>query len=176
MIFISTRTISIILCYTKLKKGDKKMKTGFTLIELLVVVLIIGILSAVALPQYQKAVYKAKMANAVQVAVAIRKAEEIYYMANGTYLPNTLDGLDVDFSLEREGEFLHTPEAFFDIMQGPVPRIDTWFCPGSPTYNHCLQNRIAGIYVWFAESEKPNEIVCQGFTPLGQQLCKSVRF
>lgn len=152
------------------------MKKGFTLIELLVVILIIGILSAVALPQYQKAVYKTKLANAVQIAAAIRKAEETYYMANGTYLPNTLDGLDIDFTLEREGEFLHSPEAFFDIMQGTLPRIDIWFCPGEPTYQDCLKNRIAGIHVWFSESEKPNQITCSALTPTGRSLCKSVGY
>lgn len=152
------------------------MKKGFTLIELLVVVLIIGILSAVALPQYQKAVYKTKLANAVQIAAAIRKAEETYYMANGKYLPNTLDGLDIDFTLEREGEFLHSPEAFFDIMQGTLPRIDIWFCPGSSTYQDCLKNSIAGVNVWFSESEKPNQITCNSHSQMGKNLCKSLRY
>lgn len=69
---------------------------GFTLIELLVVVLIIGILAAVALPQYEKAVKKSKLAKAIALIKPFADAEELYYMANGKYTPSAED-LDIDF-------------------------------------------------------------------------------
>ena len=71
------------------------MKKGFTLIELLVVVLIIGILAAVAVPQYQLAVEKTRAAEAVVNVKALAEAAELYYLANGEY-PFHSENLDQD--------------------------------------------------------------------------------
>ena len=70
------------------------MKQGFTLIELLVVVLIIGILSSVALPQYTKAVEKARATEAIQLLGDMATAEQIYQMGMGNYT-NDLSMLDL---------------------------------------------------------------------------------
>ncbi len=60
------------------------MKRGFTLIELLVVVLIIGILSSVALPQYTTAVEKARVTEVLQNISTMEKQIELYLLENGT--------------------------------------------------------------------------------------------
>lgn len=70
------------------------MKQGFTLIELLVVVLIIGILSSVALPQYTKAVEKARATEAIQLLGDMATAQQIYQMGMGVYT-NDLSMLDL---------------------------------------------------------------------------------
>ena len=67
-----------------------KTKQGFTLIELLVVVLIIGILSSVALPQYTKAVEKARATEAIQTAATLTRAIDIWLMENGVFPADTI--------------------------------------------------------------------------------------
>lgn len=70
---------------------------GFTLIELLVVVLIIGILAAIALPQYEKAVEKSRVAIIYPVVKTLAEAEKSYYLANGSYTCD-FSQLDISFN------------------------------------------------------------------------------
>ena len=100
---------------TTVQKEDSRQKPSgmtpsfnngaFTLIELLVVVLIIGILAAVAVPQYQRAVYKARAAEAVIILKALVQAEEAYFLANGMYT-NSIENLDISIQKAKNTLFL----------------------------------------------------------------------
>ena len=94
--------------------SGRKTRAGFTLIELLVVVLIIGILAAVALPQYTKAVEKSRWMEAITNTKAIGLALERYLLANpGDYTTDmsALDisvGTPIDSSRVLAGKFRYT--------------------------------------------------------------------
>lgn len=94
-------------------------KKGFTLIELLVVVLMIGVLTSIALPQYRKAMNRARVAEAMQILPALYESFERWMLANdvrwgihgsnqlvdaadNTVHTPTLEALDIEFSEVRE--------------------------------------------------------------------------
>ncbi|MDD7579022.1 MAG: type II secretion system protein [Elusimicrobia bacterium] len=86
-----------------------KANAGFTLIELLVVVLIIGILSSVALPQYTKAVEKSRATEAIQNMSLLKKQIDLYILSNGypstgaVRYPDFAD-VTLPFTLENNGD------------------------------------------------------------------------
>ncbi|MBQ3667513.1 MAG: prepilin-type N-terminal cleavage/methylation domain-containing protein [Elusimicrobiaceae bacterium] len=99
---------------------------GFTLIELLVVVLIIGVLVAVALPQYQKAVLKSRFSSLMPLAKALSDSEEIYYMNHGMYtdddakLDITSNNVEADITLGNEDQHKYVLLTRSDIKNNLV--------------------------------------------------------
>ncbi len=108
-------------------RGEGNNQRGFTLIELLVVVLIIGLLAAGALPQYQKAVDKARGREFLTVLSKVNQAVKRCYLEKGALSSCTLKNLDIEipnfknftFSLgdtEGKAELRCITVGFYPIM------------------------------------------------------------
>ncbi|MGN0024616.1 MAG: type IV pilin protein [Candidatus Avelusimicrobium sp.] len=106
-------------------------KKGFTLIELLVVVLIIGILSSVALPQYQKAVFKSRTAEAWVNLKNLNMAGTAYCLEN----PNSVGSIqDLSIDLAESKNFFYNgsircPSPVFSAYYVNNPQVTLWLNP-----------------------------------------------
>ena len=163
-----------------------KNNKAFTLILLFIVVLFIGILSAVALPQYKLATVKARLATIRPLLASIKQAEEAYYLANEEYT-NQWDLLDIDLSACPNTYSVSTAdvrECNKHFLVDPIEseqklNIRASYCPNArrgttKDWTYCRAEDDFLFEVWLTHSAYPNKITCTGKTNLGKALCNSL--
>ncbi len=143
---------------------------GFTLIELLVVVLIIGILSAIALPQYEMAVAKTRASQILVRMNALKTGVVSYFLANGVY-PEDVTLLDVDLysNAKRVGKT--------DISQVETHVGVEWKDSSQCAVNKdgaigCSLTKPKGAYFYTFVQE--GIIYCRGRNDFETKLCKTL--
>lgn len=145
------------------------MKKGFTLIELLVVVLIIGILSSVALPQYQTAVDKARFSTLMALTKAVKTDQEVFFLANGFY---STDFNELGASLPSGWTVSPTGVSAEDTRQ--VISISN----SSYVYaRHKQDYPPMNSFLMYYDNTRPGEIHCYAYSTdgeRGKRLCRAL--
>ena len=146
-----------------------KKNAAFTLIELLVVVLIIGILAAVALPQYQRAVAKARLIEISLMMRSLARAEKLYYLANGKF---TLDVDYLDISLPEGATITKKDtEVIIRYDEGPDYRI---IMGSGGHYLQATDKRVSGVTLQSFLSINSKTDRCVAYNELADYLCQSI--
>ena len=142
------------------------MKKGFTLIELLVVVLIIGILSAIALPQYTAAVEKARVTEALTNIKYVQDQMKIRYMECGEdCLHDVQDYLELSGGTWKDVKTYETDHFTYSFSPAGVGEVYASSKKGGYGF---------GIETGFADILEGKNKVCVTYSDLGYKICKSL--
>ncbi|MBP5617119.1 MAG: prepilin-type N-terminal cleavage/methylation domain-containing protein [Elusimicrobiaceae bacterium] len=145
------------------------MNKGFTLIELLVVVLIIGILAAVALPQYQKAVEKSRMAEAMVILKSMNDKLELAALENTVNVGNMADYMFEDIC-EPDGDLCELGNYTYQNYFGALTALRT-----NEDYAVAYIGNIARNGSFLTDIKKaPVGYYCVGTSDKGTALCRSI--
>ncbi|ACC97778.1 PilE-like protein [Elusimicrobium minutum Pei191] len=150
------------------------MKKGFTLIELLVVVLIIGILAAIAMPQYTKAVEKSRTSEIAINTKALFEAENRYFLATGTYPSDPASELDI--SLPSNCATASTTSG--TVISYDCGKFVYMFNTNSP---HVTGRRVGSSYEGYRIASTEDGLLCYMFSGVNnfnklKELCKSLGY
>ena len=164
-------------------KNKNSCKSGFTLIELLVVVLIIGILASIALPQYRVAVAKARFVKYMPSVDALSKAQEVYYMAQGSYSGN-LDELSVQVPSFARSCTRESLSNLYDRYRCRTSstQFTLWGVCDGPSNAQAGDEQVRYIKFFDHTTACPSVLPnCQGkkycwaLTELGEKVCKNLK-
>jgi len=144
---------------------NTKNRAGFTLIELLVVVLIIGILAAVAIPQYFKVVERSRLAAPKSVFGAIAAAEGTVLLRNGNYV-NNFAKMDLYYRDNNNADCTGATCQIGDFEYKMTANLDTGFTISALRLNP-TQRYGAYTLVYNYPNAPANLITCTG----GAGLC-----
>ena len=147
-------------------------KKGFTLIELLVVVLIIGILAAMAMPQYFKAVERSRMTEADTLLGSIAQAQRRKFLQRNSFTTN-YKGLDVS-PKDSSGSTYYTKgnattgaggNGFAVVLSG------TGFTDGRATATRHAASGALQYQYSLSRHYQSDNVTCNGINTAGQELC-----
>ena len=160
------------------------IQAGFTLIELLIVVLIIGILTAVALPQYKLTTAKSRISAWIPHMKALQHAQEIYYMDHGSYT-NKLEELDIDIPCRRTSSNGHADSYVCDdyhfIWVSDYADSMNWhYCPDHRNdWGRCpsIKNFSILVYHQHINSANKGKLICAPYNnnAFGKKVCAALK-